>query len=631
MALDAPSTIIAVTDKTGVSLFVQAIVLLGAAVIFVPVFKKLGLGSVLGYLGAGVVIGLMPFTISDGEQLLHFAELGIVFLLFIVGLELKPSRLLALRREIFGFGFLQVVLSALVFGLLCYAIGYSWKLGTLIGLGLALSSTAFALQILEERDEMNSGYGRKAFAIVLFQDIAIVPILAIIPFLVPDFLKGIVDSPQPSFDWLAAGKITVVIGGLILIGRYFLNPLFRIIANTGAREMMIVVALFIVLGAAFATQTAGLSMALGAFLAGVMLADSAYRHELEANIEPFRGVLLGLFFMAVGLSLNVEVIFDNWITVLIAAPVVMIVKAAVMYAMLRAMRTSHNDALRIASLLPQVGEFAFVIFSTAVAAHTVSEELASIITAIVTVTMALTPFSVRLGERFLDAAAEDTMDEDFEGASGQVFVIGFGRFGQVVSQALLAQGVHATIIDHNAERIRNAATFGFRIFYGEGRRLDVLRAAGIANASIVAVCSNGRERTNEIIRLIREHFPNVRLYVRSFDRSHTLELMDMEVDYQIREMFESALAMGRNVLDGLDVPQDRIDDIIEDLRKRDLKRLQLQQTKGLFAGADLAFRNMVTPEPLTEPQKKSVLLSEATVKVAEQTDTAKAADQQQKP
>ncbi|MEO1066149.1 MAG: monovalent cation:proton antiporter-2 (CPA2) family protein [Pseudomonadota bacterium] len=607
----------AVDATTALPLELQAIILLGGAVVFAPLFKKLGLGTVLGYLAAGVVIGPFLRLITDGEQLLHFSELGIVFLLFIIGLELRPARLWAMRQGIFGVGLLQVVVTALVMSLICLLLDYSWQTSVLIGLGLALSSTAFAMQILDERGELNSKSGQGAFAIVLFQDIAIVPILAIIPFLIPPFLRDAIDAPAMGFDWIAILKMVGATVGLIVIGRYFLNTLFRVVANTGAREMMIAVALFVVLGAGMVTQFAGLSMAMGAFIAGVMLADSAYRHELEANIEPFRGLLLGLFFVSVGLSLDINIVVNNWVTVLLVAPLVMIIKAVVVYGITRAFGHDHNDAVRISALLPQVGEFAFVIFSTATIFGAVSVELASIVTAVVTVTMALTPLAVAIGERLIHKAGEEEMEEDFEGAGGSVLIVGFGRFGQIVSQTMLAEGIPVTVIDHDANRIRSAARFGFRIYYGEGRRLDVLRAAGIDKVKIVAVCSDTKERTTEIVKLLKEHYPEVEIYARSYDRVHTLELMELEVDFQVREMFESALVMGHAVLDGMDVPPERAALVVEDIRKRDMTRLQLQQTKGIFAGSDIPFDKSVTPEPLTEPQTEAKLLSEETQKITQ--------------
>ncbi len=620
MALDASSQIADAASGHGLSLTVQAIVLLASAVIFAPIFKKIGLGTVLGYMVAGVVLANSPLHVGDGEAILHFAELGIVFLLFVIGLELKPQRLWALRHGIFGAGLLQVTLCALAIGALCLVFGYSWQISLLIGLGFALSSTAFAMQILNERGEMNHGFGQTSFSIVLFQDIAIVPILALIPFLVPTYLKETIDVSEASLDGASLLNIIGVMAGLILIGRYCLNWLFRVIANTGAKELMIVVALFVVLGSGYATQAVGLSMGLGAFLAGVMLADSSYRHELEANIEPFRGLLLGLFFMAVGLSLNVNVIIGNWLTVLLAAPLIMVVKAVVIYSIIRGMKGSHNDAVRVASLLPQVGEFAFVIFATAASVYVTSPELVSIITAIVTVTMALTPLSVFIGNKLLIHDTEEELIEDFEGANGSVLVVGFGRFGQIVCQTLLASGLPVTVIDHNADSIRNAARFGLRIYYGEGRRLDVLRAAGIENARIVAICSDTKERTSEITRLIKKHFPNIKVYARATDRSHALELMEMEVDFQQREMFESALVMGKSVLDGMDIGTDHANLIVEDVRKRDQQRLQLQQTKGLFAGRELPFSKIVIPEPLTEPQRDTQTLSKETEKLTKQAD-----------
>lgn len=616
MATETVSTATQLADTNALPLTVQVIILLGAALFFAPIFKKLGLGTVLGYLAAGTVLGALPFKVSDGDALLHFAELGIVFLLFIIGLELKPSRLWKLRHGIFGIGFLQVALSAIILGAICLLLGFSWQISSLIGIGLAQSSTAFAMQILAEGDELNTRNGQSTFSIVLFQDIAIVPILAAIPFLVPELFKEIVGTPVAAPTWTDALEVVGVGAGLILIGRYCLNPLFRVIANTGAREMMIVVALFVVLGAGFATEQIGLSMAMGAFLAGVMLADSSYRHELEANIEPFRGLLLGLFFMAVGLSLDLSVVAKNWVIILAAAPLIMLIKAAVIYAIFRGFKRSHNEAVRVASLLPQVGEFAFVIFSTAVAAFVVSTNLASIITAIVTVTMALTPLFAKLGDRLMIQPEEDEIEEDFEGANGSVLVIGFGRFGQIVSQSLLAEGISTTVIDHSAERIRSAAKFGFRVYYGEGRRIDVLRAAGIERARIVAICSDTSERTSEIVDLIRAHYPDIKIYARAYDRVHALELMTKETDFQVREMFESALLMGRALLDGMDVPPERVDYVIEDVRRRDIGRLQLQQVKGVFAGRDMPYGNKVEPEPLNEPTTQAKMLSEETKKIA---------------
>lgn len=604
----------------GLPFIVQAVVLMGAALVFAPLFKKLGLGTVLGYLAAGVAIGPILGVVPGGEDLLHFAELGIVFLLFVIGLELNPRRLWALRNEIFGIGSLQVLLSAWAIGLACFFLEYSWQTSMMVGLGLALSSTAFGVQILNDKRELNTNYGQKSFAIVLFQDIALVPILAIIPFLVPQFLQDALDAPQASYDWLTLVKSGGVIVGLIVVGHFLLNHVFRIVANTGAREMMFAVALFVVLGAGYVTQEVGLSMGLGAFIAGVMLADSAYRHELEANIDPFRGLLLGLFFMAVGLSLDIDVITANWQVILLAAPALMLMKAFILYGIIRFFTGNHNDSIRIAALLPQAGEFGFVIFSAASLAGIVSNQLSSIITAVVTVTMALTPFSVMLGSRLMTKAAEEEMEEDFEDAGGQVFMIGFGRFGQIVAQALLAEGIKVTVIDHNPEQIRSAAKFGFRIFYGEGKRLEVLQKAHVEKADLVIVCSGGRDRTTEIVGLLKEHYAEAKVYARAYDRNHAVELQELGVDFQVREMFESSIVLGEAVLEAMDVPAERARFIVDDVRQRDIDLLQLQLTKGVLTAADLKYQDSLAPQPLVEPQTEATSLTDETEKITRETE-----------
>ncbi|MDR0253863.1 MAG: monovalent cation:proton antiporter-2 (CPA2) family protein, partial [Brucellaceae bacterium] len=353
------------------SLYLQTLMILGGAIIAAPLFKRLGLGTVLGYLAAGVIIGPIARLITDGEELLHFSELGVVFLLFIIGLDLKPSRLWSLRHAIFGLGLAQVVLCAVTLAFLgVYVAGLPVPAAIIVGCGFALSSTAFAMQILEDKGETSQKYGQKAFAILLFQDLAIVPILALIPALSPG------EGSQAAANFHVAAALGAIVI-LIIAGRYLLNPMFRIIGNTGAREVMIAAALFVVLGSAALMEAAGLSMAMGAFIAGVLLADSSYRHELAADVEPFRGIFLGLFFVAVGLSLNLVVILDNWLMILLSVPVIIVTKIAIIYLLCRIFRTSHNDAVKVAFLLPQGGEFAFVLFSTASAAAVITDALAS--------------------------------------------------------------------------------------------------------------------------------------------------------------------------------------------------------------------------------------------------------------
>ncbi|MGL4404928.1 MAG: monovalent cation:proton antiporter-2 (CPA2) family protein, partial [Notoacmeibacter sp.] len=557
------------------------------------------LGTVLGYLAAGIIVGPVLGLIAQGEDILHVAELGVVMLLFIIGLELKPSRLWALRSDIFGLGLAQVLTCgfALMAAAMAFA-GLSWQVAAIIGFGLSLSSTAFAMQLLEGRNEINTPYGQRAFSILLFQDLAIVPLLALIPLLSPQ------TGQSEQSPLLTIAIALAAVAALVAAGRYLLNPLFRIIANTGAKEAMIAAALLIVLGAGLAMQYAGLSMAMGAFLAGVMLAESSYRHELEADIEPFRGILLGLFFVAVGLSLDLNVIVQNWLMILIAVPSVILIKGAMVYGVSRAFGSSHSDATRLGLLLPQGGEFAFVLFSVAVAAGLFSQDISSMLVAIVTLTMALTPLTVALAKYLVSNPVNEVLEEDFEGAGSDVLMIGFSRFGQIISQILLTSGHQATIIDTSAERIRQAGKFGFRIYFGDGSRLDVLKSAGIERAKIVAVCTHNRASTDKVVDLIKSEFPNVKLFVRSYDRTHTIDLRKREVDFEIRETLESALAFGKRTLEELGQTEDAAEAIIADVRKRDEERLEAQMTGDIYSGRDKLHTKPVTPEPLITPAKE---------------------------
>ncbi|MCV3242279.1 monovalent cation:proton antiporter-2 (CPA2) family protein [Mesorhizobium sp. ZC-5] len=579
------------------TIYSEVLLLLGGAVVAAPLFKRIGLGTILGYLAAGIAIGPAARLITGGEEILHVAELGIVFLLFIIGLELKPSRLWALRRDIFGLGLAQVVLTGIVLAALGVLLaGLSYPAAIVIGFGLALSSTAFAMQLLEQEGTTNTRHGQTTFSILLFQDLAIVPLLALIPLLSPG--EGTQAAVLPQF-----GITIAAIATLLIAGRYLINPLFRIIANTGAKEAMIAAALLVVLGAATLMQVAGLSMAMGAFIAGVMLAESSYRHELEADIEPFRGILLGLFFMAVGLSLELDVIVENWQTILLAVPVLMAVKVAVTYTVCRLFNCKHDDAVRVAFLLPQGGEFAFVLFSVAASASIFPLETASMLIAIVTVSMALMPLFAPASKAFLTADQPEEMEEDFDGAGGNVLMIGFSRFGQIASQILLTGGSSVTIIDHSADRVRSAGKFGFRIYFGDGTRKDVLEAAGIRRAKVVAVATNKKETTDKIVELIQSEFPDARLYVRSYDRTHTLQLRARGVDYELRETFESGLLFGQKTLEALGMDQETASAIREDVRQRDEERLALQAVDGLQAGRWLT--KPVTPEPLIKPTRES--------------------------
>jgi CPA2 family monovalent cation:H+ antiporter-2 len=581
-------------------IYSQTLLLLGGAVVSAPLFKRIGLGTILGYLAAGVAIGPAARLITDGEQILHVAELGIVFLLFVIGLELKPSRLWALRRDIFGLGLAQVVATGTVLAVLGFLLaGLAYPAAIVVGFGLALSSTAFAIQILDQEGARNTQYGQTTFSILLFQDIAIVPLLALLPLLAP----GGAETQRSALPQLAVTM--AAIAALLVAGRYLLNPLFRIIANTGAKEAMIAAALLVVMGAATLMQLAGLSMALGAFIAGVMLAESSYRHELEADIEPFRGILLGLFFIAVGLSLDLHVIVENWTLILLAVPVLMAVKVATTYGVCRMFTCRHDDAVRVAFLLPQGGEFAFVLFSAAAVVSIFPRETASMLIAIVTVSMALMPLFAPASKAFLTPVRPEELEEDFDGAEADVLMIGFSRFGQIAAQMLLSGGSAVTIIDHSADRVRSAGKFGFRIYFGDGTRKDVLEAAGIRRAKVVAVCTNKREITDKIVELIQSEYPHAKLYVRSYDRTHTLELRARNVHYELRETFESGLVFGQKTLEALGMDEDTATAIREDVRRRDEERLALQAVEGLQAGRDRMHTKPVTPEPLIKPTREA--------------------------
>jgi monovalent cation:H+ antiporter-2, CPA2 family len=597
MALEAAQT--ATEAALGGSIFVQALVLLGAAVVAAPVFKRIGLGTVLGYLAAGIIVGPVLGLISGTDDILHVAELGVVMLLFVIGLELKPSRLWAMRRDIFGLGFTQVIACGLTLFAGCLLLtSLTWQAALAVSFGLTLSSTAFIIQVLEGRAEVNAVHGQRAFSISLFQDLAIVPLLALVAFLAP---------AQPSNDSSAfVSFITglTIICALVAAGRYLLNPLFRVIAETGAKEAMIATALLIVLGSALALQWAGLSMAMGAFIAGVMLAESSYRHELQADIEPFRGILLGLFFVAVGMSLDIGVVAQNWLVIVAFVPLMMAAKALITYAACRLFGSSHNVSVRVGLLTAQAGEFGFVLFSVAAASSLISASEASLLIAIATVSMALTPVIMRLEHFFVREEVAESMDENFEDAGSDVLMIGFSRFGQIISQTLLTSGRHVTIIDTSAERVRQAGKFGFRIYYGDGTRKDVLEAAGIRRAKLVAVCTHKRDLTDKVVDLIKSDYPEVKIFARSYDRTHTISLRKRDVDYEIRETFESALEFGKQTLIELGTDEPTAQAVVDDVRKRDLERLEAQMLGDIYSGRDKLHIKPFTPEPLVKPEQE---------------------------
>lgn len=573
--------------------FVESLLFLSATVVAVPFAKRVGLGSVVGYLGAGLAIG--PFGldfIRSAEEVRGVAELGVVLLLFVIGLELEPARLWKMKGDIFGLGTSQVLAcGAALVGLLLLA-GQPGELAVIAGLGLALSSTAFALQILQERGQLTTPYGQRAFGILLLQDMAIVPLLALIPILSPREEGG------GGTDVLLQVTITIVaVGGVIVAGRYLLTPLFTLLSRVRAREVMLAAALLVALGSGGIMHAAGLSMALGAFLAGVMLAESSFRHTLEADIEPFRSLLMGLFFISVGMSLDLGLVVDNWQVVALGVIAVMGVKGVLIWALSRIFGSSNADALKIAFTLPQGGEFAFVLFTAAATAGILGRDMLTLLIAIVVLTMLLTPvgcsFHDMMVRRLQRRGVVTDAVETFEEARPAVLVIGFGRFGMMVAQMLTSEEVEIIALDNRAERVAYARKLGYKVYVGDATRPDVLKAAGADKAVLVALCIENDKVMGQAIELIRASFPAAKLFCRATDRVHALELTRRGVDYHIRETFESSISFARAALGELGIAADRIAEIEEDVRRRDGERMEIQMREGVMAGSDTLHR--VTP------------------------------------
>jgi glutathione-regulated potassium-efflux system protein KefB len=589
----------------------HAVVLLAAAVVAVPLFRKLGLGAVLGYLCAGLLVG--PFGLGlfrDPAAILHVAELGVVLFLFLIGLEMRPSRLWAMRHQIFGLGLAQVLACGALLSVVGVAFGWPLPVAVIGAMGFVLSSTAVIMKMLDERGEAATDAGQRAVSILLLEDLAIIPLLALVAFL--GLAQGGGESARPAWASVLIGLAAV--GALIAAGRWALNPMFRIVAALGGREVMTAAALLVVLGAALFMQWGGLSMAMGAFLAGVLLSESTFRHQLEADVEPFRGILLGLFFLSVGMSLDFAVVAAEWQRVAAGVAAFMAVKALGIYGVARVFGAGHRESLQRAALFAQGGEFAFVLYAAALAAGVFDAPAGAVMSAIVILSMALTPIVVLLMDRFLPKPAP-SMDgiEEPPCLSGRVLIIGFGRFGQVVSQPLLARGVDVSIIDADVDMIRAAGNFGFKVYYGDGARLDVLRASGAGKADAILVCIDRPEAADRIVEIARHEFALARLYVRSFDRGHSLRLVRAGVDFELRETFESSMTFGARVLEGLGFAAAEIDETMDDVRRRDRERLELQVVGGVTAGRSLLRGNQATPEPspLTRPQHGARALNPA--------------------
>jgi monovalent cation:proton antiporter-2 (CPA2) family protein len=552
-------------------------VLLGFALALVLVFRKLGLGATLGYLLAGALVGPYIFgLIGEAETKLSIAELGITFLLFIVGLELAPRRLWRMRREIFGLGLLQVVLCGLALaGAIWATTGFTVTAALAIGLPLALSSTAQVLPMLQSAGRLHTPLGERAFSILLFQDLSIIALITIIAALSRN--PAAAEGPP---GWMLAIYSLLAVAGLIAAGRFLVRPLFRLIGSLGEREMFVVAALFIVIAAASVMQALGLSTALGAFIAGVMLADSPFRHEIEADVEPFRSVLLGLFFMSVGMLLDLGAIAERPGFVLAMAAMLIVIKAAVIFALGKAAGMPWRGALALGLLLSQGGEFGFVLFAQAQAGLLISPEAASLFGAIVTVSMVTTPFLMMATRRIReDPQLQETRDEpQLDGASA--LIVGYGRFGQTVAQMLLAADVKVAMIDTDVEMIDIAASFGAKVYFGDGTRMDLLRQAGAADAQVIAFCIDGDQLSAEFLREVHKAFPEAQLYVRAYDRRTVVALGEAPVRHVVRELMGSALAMARSALEGLDVSLEDIARAEDMYRSRDRERLARQIEAG---------------------------------------------------
>jgi glutathione-regulated potassium-efflux system protein KefB len=569
----------------------DAALMLGVALVFVTVFRRLGLGATLGYIVAGLLIGPSVLGLfTQPEAIQRVSEIGIALLLFIVGLELQPSRLWRLRTDIFGLGFAQVALCGIAISVLLYlGVGLSPAAALAIGLPLALSSTAQVLPMLRAENELNTPQGERAFSILLFQDLAIVPLITIIA-----ALSRVPPEPGTPTGWILALYTVLAIIALVVVGRLILNPLFRLIGRLGERELFVVAGLFTVVGAAAIMHSLHLSVPLGAFVAGVMLAESPYRHELEADVEPFRSILLGLFFLSVGMLLDLDLIAARPLFVIGIAATVILIKGVLIGGLARAFGNSWPRSVRLGLLLSQAGEFGFVLFAQASSARLIAPEAASLFSAVVTLSMASTPFLMRLTdwlERREERGAEG-LEGPEKSPETSAIVVGYGRFGQTVGQMLMAKGIGVTIIDKSPGQIERVGEFGYKVYYGDGLRVDLLRTAGAEAAKVIAFCNDNRdgELTRDALAAVLDAFPQAAVMVRVFDRLDLISFDDLDLAFAERELFESAVIMGRAALKASGIDPREIDRVEREYRMRDCERLERQSATGdLHAGQEKAF------------------------------------------
>ncbi|MFT3827973.1 MAG: monovalent cation:proton antiporter-2 (CPA2) family protein [Chitinophagaceae bacterium] len=542
--------------------FFQALVYLAAAVVMVPIAKKLGLGSVLGYLLAGIIIGPVCFKFigSEGQDILHFAEFGVVMMLFVIGLELEPSRLLRMRKTILGLGGLQVCITAIVITGIAIAVGLPWKQAAALGMILSLSSTAIVLQSLNEKGILKTPAGQNSFAVLLFQDIAVIPMLALFPLLADNTITTHATGGHETTTlvshlpgWAQTLIVLSSVAAIIVTGRYLVRPLFRLIARTGMREMFTATALLLVVGIAVLMTAVGLSPALGTFLAGVVLANSEYRHELESDIDPFKGLLLGLFFIAVGASIDFQLILAKPWMILGLVAAIMSIKMAILAVLGRAFKLRNDQNSVFSFGLSQVGEFAFVLFSFSDQANILPKEITSVMVAVVAISMALTPLAMLLNEKLImphlcvkEMVAD--RESDVQDDDNPVIIAGQGSFGLVVSRFLRAHKVEATVLDLDSDNVDYLRRMGFKVYYGDASRHDILEIAGAAKAKLIVIAIANEEKRLEMIETIKKHFPNLRMLVRATNRFDAYNLMNAGMLHIYRQTFDTSLRLSIDAL-----------------------------------------------------------------------------------
>lgn len=546
---------------------IQMIIYLSSAILLVPFFKRLGLGSVLGYLIAGIIIG--PFAlklIPEPEQVLHFAEFGVVLMLFLIGLELESQKVWALRKVLFGLGGIQVLGTMSLVAIVASLMNFSWPIAIVIGMGVAMSSTAIGLTALAERKQLGTPGGQASFATLLFQDLSVIPLFMALAFIAPN-------SGQSSFDIMAIAKALAVIIAIILASRTILRPIMRVIAQTEIREIFVAFSLLLVIGVSLAMQSVGLSMALGTFLAGVLLADSEYRYELRLDIEPVKGLLLGLFFIAVGMSVDLSLIVSSPMMIFGFAILIVMGKMAILISLALFFKYSLRDALLYGAALSQIGEFAFVIFGIAFTQNTIPRETYNLLNAIVAVSMFITPVLLLLYDRFLTLQCGERPKETIS-ENNSVIIAGFGRFGQIVGRVLLAKGVTVTLIDNDPNQVDLMRQFGWRCYYGDASRLDLLEEAGISTAKLLVISVNDPVATLNIGKLVKERWPELATVTRARSRTDAFDLLDLGLD-PIRETFYSSLVAAKQALIAIGETPASATKIVKHFERHDIEQLEV--------------------------------------------------------